>query len=566
MTEQARRLPRPVERGRLGGFALLVAVGVGQALGAVGVALLVQRAFDGLVAAWATPEARDDPAGAAVTWMLGALGAAVLVAALCRAAERALAERVGQHYVQQVRDRLFEHLTRVPARALGRRSSGAMLQRFAGDLSALRTWVSLGLARLLVSGVAVALVLGALALLAPRVAVAVALALGIGGLATWAVGIGLARAARRARRRRARLSGEVAERLANVAVVQASGQERRERRRIDRKGAAVAAAMVRQARASGAARGVAEATAGAATIGVLVGGALDVRLDGVPPGAVVGALAVVGMLAQHVRDLGRVAEHAAGAAVAREAAQRFLDLPPLPDRAGAPPLPDGPGELVLRGLGVEPGLHDVSVRLPAGATAAVVGGNGAGKSTLASAVARLVDPDAGAVELDGADLRSVDLRSVRRAIGVVGPDLPLLRGSVDRNVRYRLPRASDEAVAAVAERCGVAALVEGLDDGWASDVGEGGRLLSAGQRTRVALARALLGEPRLLVLDEAEAHLDGPTRALLRRAVAEREGTTVVITHDPETIAAADVVWRLEGGRLVDARPPSEAADRPAAA
>lgn len=560
-------LPRPIERGRIGSFVLLVAIGVGQAVGAIGLALLVQLAFETIVTAWASPDAADDPDWRRLLGIVGLLVGAVAVMAVCRAGERSVAERMGQHYVQQVRDRLFRHLTRVPARVLGRKASGSLLLRFAGDLSALRSWVSLGLSRLVVSGVAVVLVLAVLVTIAPRLTIAVTMALGIGTLCTIAVGMSLAAASRTARNRSAQLTGEVSERLSNVGVLQSSGQEQRERRRIGRKGARLADAMITQARAAGAARGVAEATGGVATIAVLIAGALDVRMGDTSPGAIVGALTVVGFLATHLRDLGRVAEYHARAGVARAAAVRFLQLEPLPDPAGLPELPAGEGVLELRDLALEPGLRGVTARAEAGQTVAVIGGNGAGKSTLGSIAARLVDPDAGAVVLDGADLRGVRLRSVRRAIGVVGPDLPLMRGTLERNVRYRHPRIGDSEVARIAAITGVDALAERLDDGWATDVGESGRRLSAGQRTRVALARAMLGDPRILVLDEADAHLDSQTRETLRSAVRGRTGTTLVITHDAEMVRAADVVWHLDAGRLVEVGPPAEllAGDGPTA-
>ncbi|MCH1883793.1 ABC transporter ATP-binding protein [Agrococcus sp. ARC_14] len=549
-------LPRPIERGRIGSFVLLVAIGVGQAVGAIGLAMLVQLAFEVIVTSWASPDPADDPDAARLIGVVALLGGAVAITAICRAAERSVAERMGQHYVQQVRDRLFRHLTRVPARVLGRKASGSLLLRFAGDLSALRSWVSLGLARLVVSGVAVVLVLAVLVTIAPRLTAAVTVALLTGTICTIAVGMSLADASRSARNRQARLSGEVAERLTNVGVLQASGQELRERRRIGRKGALVASAMIRQARAAGTARGVAEATGGIATIAVLIAGALDVRMGDTSPAAIVGAITVVGFLATHLRDLGRVAEYHARAGVARQAAIRFLQLEPLPDPAGQPELPDGPGVLELRGVALEPGLRGVTARAEAGQTVAVVGGNGAGKSTLGTIAARLVDPESGAVVLDGADLRGVRLRSVRRAIGVVGPDLPLMRGTLERNVRYRIPRASDEEVARIAAVTGVDALADELADGWDSDVGESGRRLSAGQRTRVALARAMLGDPRILVLDEADAHLDAQTRETLRGVVRGRPGTTIVITHDADMVASADVVWHLDAGRLVEVGAP----------
>lgn len=526
----------------------------------MGLALASQAVFDGLVSGTAAP------AGPAPLILIGALLAAVAITALCRAAERVQAERLGQHYVAEVRALLFEHLTRVPARSIRHRSSGALLMRFVGDLSALRSWVSLGLARLTVAAVAVSLVITGLTIMAPMLGIAVAIVLIIGAAATAITSRALVRTSRRARRRRARLTGEVTERLTNVGAVQASGQERRERRRVDRRSHKLIEAMVGRARAAGAARGVAEATGGLTVMAVLLAGAYEVA-RGVSPGVVVGALTVVGLLSGYLRDLGRVAEYAAGAHVAREAAKRFLELEPLPEAPDAQALPAGRGSIELDDVHLRPGVAGISAIAKAGTTVAVVGPNGAGKSTLVSLIARLVDPDAGHVLLDGYPIDEVKLRSLREEVGVVSPDLPLMRGSLRRTVTYRHPRADDETVARVVEACDLDRVIQALPDGWDSDVGEGGKLLSSGQRARVELARAMLGDPRLLVLDEAEAHLDRATREVLRSAIAARTGTTIVISHHRETVEVADVVWHLRAGKLIEEGAPEEllAGDGPTA-
>lgn len=546
------RLPRPLSRRRLPLFALLVGIGVGQAVGAVGLALLVQRVFDELVTG-------TTPVTQGRVLALGAgLVAVVALAAAMRWAERVAAERLGQDYVVEVRAQLFDHLIRVPARALSSRNRGSLLLGFVGDLSALRSWVSLGLARLLVAGVAVALAVVSLAFIDWRIALALAVTLASGGLLVLAASPRLLATARTARRRRARLTGEVTERLSHVGVLQASGQERRERKRVGKHSEKVSEAMVDRARAAGVLRAIAEGTGGLATVAVVLVGAYQVRSGATTPGAVVGAVAIVGLLTGHLRDLGRVAEYAAGARVGREAVRRFLLLPTLPEPADAPALVPGQGRLELHDVCLGAALHDVTLSAEPGQTVAVVGPNGAGKSTLVALAGRLVDADAGRVLLDGQDLADYSIRSVRGAIGVAGPDLPLLRGSVDRNVRYRLPRASDEQVARVAALCGLDALVEALPDGWRSDVGDGGSLLSAGQRARVTVARAVLGEPAVLLLDEAEAHLDETAAGLVDRVLAAHAGTAIVVTHRRALVERADVVWCLVDGRVCEVGPPAQ--------
>lgn len=554
-------LARPLARSRLGLFGLLVVVGAGQAIGTVGAALLVQRAFDDLVIG--VDPVRPGLVAALAVGLLAAVG----LAAGMRWAERVVAERVGQHYVLEVRASLFGHLTRVPARELSRRNRGSMLLRFVGDLSALRLWVSLGLSRLLVAGIAVGLVVGALCVIDLALGTAVGAVLVTGALATWWTSPRLLDTARVARRHRAKLTGEVTERLSHVAVLQSAGQERRERRRVGKHSGRVSAAMVERAKAAGTARAVAEATAGLATVAVVLVGALGVRSGGTSPGTVVGAVAVVGLLAGYMRDLGRVAEYAAGARVARDAVRRFLQLPTLPDPPGLPPLTPGPGRLELEALGLGAALTGVCLRADPGQTVAIVGPNGAGKSTLVALAARLVDPDRGEVRLDGQELRTRSLSSVRAAVGIAGPDLPLLRGSVERNVRYRLPRATDEQVARVARLCGLDEFVAVLPGGWRADVGDGGGRLSAGQRARLTVARALLGEPVLLVLDEAEAHLDQEAAAVIDRVLDAHEGTALVVTHRRELVERCDVVWCLVAGGVAEVGPPGRllAGDGPTA-
>jgi ATP-binding cassette, subfamily B, bacterial len=544
-------LARVLTRARLPMLAWLVAVGVGQAAASIGIAMLVRAAYHTLVSGTAPVQH-----GRAALVVLGLVGA-VAVGAGLRAAERVGAERLGQHYVTQVRGDLFDHLTKVPARQLGERSRGNMLLRFVGDLSALRSWVSLGLAQLLVAGIAVILAVSVLTLIDTRIGLAVAAVLVMGSVATWRTSPGLILSARLARRRRAKLTGEVTERLTNIGVLQASGQERREHRRVGRLSAQVSEAMIERARAAGLTRAVAEGTAGLATVAVVLVGAAEVQAGRASAGTVIGAVSIIGMLAGHLRDLGRVAEYAAGAKVGRAAARRFLAMPTLPDPAGLPHLTVGSGRLELQGLALGHALRGVTLQAEPGQTVAIVGGNGAGKSTLVALAARLLDPDEGRVLLDGQDLRTRSLASVRAAIGIAGPDLPLLRGTVERNVRYRRPRAGRKELARVTALCGLDELVAVLPGGWHAEVGDGGSRVSAGQRARLTIARAVLGTPSLLVLDEAEAHLDRSAADMVDRVLADYAGTALVVTHRRDLVERADVVWCLDEGRVVEVGPPS---------
>jgi ABC-type multidrug transport system fused ATPase/permease subunit len=535
---------------RLPLFTRLLVIGIGQAAAAIGTALLVQRAYRTLVEG-PTPAAPGQAALFATS-----LICAVICGAGLRAAERVVAERLGQHYVTQIRADLFDHLTKVPARKLGERNRGNMLLRFVGDLSALRNWVTLGLAQLWVAGIAVTLAVGALTMIDARIGLAVAAVLALGSAATWGVSPRLSAANRRARTRRAKLTGEVTERLTHIGVLQAAGQQRREHRRVGQLSSKVSDAMVERARAAGWCRAVAEATAGLATTAVVLVGAAEVQAGTSSTGTVVGAVAIIGMLVGHLRDLGRVAEYAAAARVARAAARRFLALPTLADPPALPDLTVAAGLLELDGVALAEVLTGVTLRAEPGQVVALVGANGAGKSTLIALAARLVDPDRGRVLLDGQDLRSRNLASVRAAIGITGPDLPLLSGTLERNLLYRQPRAGEQEIARVTALCGLRELVDELPGGWHAQVGEGGTRLSAGQRARLTLARAVLGNPSVLMLDEAETHLDRAAAEMVNRVLADHPGTALVATHRREIVERADVVWCLHEGRVVEAGPP----------
>lgn len=546
-------LPRLLSQRRLALCARLVANGAAQAGTVVATALLVQAAFDRFV---------TDAAGLTPLATAG-LAAGLVLTALClawlRTAELTDAEQLGQGYVTDVRLALYRRLVTLPPRALEGRSQGGVLLRFVGDLTAIRQWVTLGLARLVVAGVTTTGALTALAFLSWRIAGAVGIALVPGTAASLWLGPRMRSVAREARKMRSRLAANVNEKVGVVAVVQAFGQVAREERRLAGQSARLRNAMVERARVIGQLRAVTEATTALAAGAALLLGAHEVAAGRASPGTVVAAMTIVGVLVPPLRDLGRAHEYWQQARVSRTHLLTFLRLPGYADElAGAPALAAAAGRIELVGLSVRGSLEDISATAEGGSFVAVVGPNGAGKSTLLAAIARLVETDRGAVYLDGENVAQRDLASVRRAVGLVGPDLPLLRGSVEKNLRYRWPDATPEEIVRVLRLCDLDELLGELPEGLGTRVGEGGKGLSTGQRQRIALARALVGDPSVLLLDEVDAHLDADATALVDKVIARRRATVLVATHRLECVFGADLLWHLEDGRLVAAGPPSE--------
>jgi ABC-type multidrug transport system fused ATPase/permease subunit len=235
--------------------------------------------------------------------------------------------------------------------------------------------------------------------------------------------------------------------------------------------------------------------------------------------------------------------------------------PQIQSPPGAPALPPGGGQVQLHGISLHyegaeevPALEDVDLSVEAGKTVALVGPSGSGKTSLVALIARLYDPSEGEVLVDGADVRGVDVASLRSEVAFVADDSFLFTASVAENIAYAQPQATMKQIEAAARRAQADGFIRELPDGYETRVGERGLTLSGGQRQRVAIARALLADPRILILDDATSSVDATTEAAikagLREAMAGR--TTFIIAHRLSTVSLADEIVVLDGGRIVD--------------
>jgi len=248
-----------------------------------------------------------------------------------------------------------------------------------------------------------------------------------------------------------------------------------------------------------------------------------------------------------------------------------LDTEPrLTDAPDARDLPPIRGEVAFDDVhfaysqGAAEVLHGVSFTVPAGSTIALVGHTGAGKSTIVKLLARFYDPTGGRIAVDGHDLRDVTVDSLRRQLGIVPQEGFLFSGSVRENISFGRPGATDEEIRAAAEAVGAAEFIEALPDGYETDVQERGSRLSIGQRQLVAFARALLADPRILILDEATSSVDIPTEARIEEALETllRDRTAFVVAHRLSTIRRADMIVVLEHGEVIEAGTHAELIER----
>jgi ABC-type multidrug transport system fused ATPase/permease subunit len=249
--------------------------------------------------------------------------------------------------------------------------------------------------------------------------------------------------------------------------------------------------------------------------------------------------------------------------------------PQIESPPAAPPLPEGGGSVRMSGVTLRYGdprasasdidhtgvgsksdaaLSDIDFEVEAGRTVALVGPSGSGKTSLVALIARLYDPSEGSVLVDGADVRSVEVGSLRSEIAFVGDESFLFSASVAENIAYPRSDASREEIEAAARRAQAAEFIEDLPGGYDTVVGERGLTLSGGQRQRVAIARALLADPRILILDDATSSVDATTEAAIKTGLREvmRGRTTFIIAHRLSTVSLADEVVVMDGGRIVD--------------
>ncbi len=546
-------------------FGYLVANGIGQAGVAVGMAMLVKLGFDTLVTSGQPPSTEN----AAIFG--GGFLAVIAAAAWLRWRSHLDAEHLGQGYVHAVRLRLFRHLTRIGADGARQMSRGAVVLRFVGDLTALRQWISFGLARLTVSGLAAVLAVGTLSFIEPVVALAVAVAVVVAAALALGIGPRLRVTTRETRRRRGRLASMLNDRVSHIGVVEAFGQENKEHKRFERLSTRLRHSLIDRARVIGLLRSLSEASGSLASMCALIVGAVQVGAGHASPGAVVAAMVVAGFLAPRLQDLGRVYEYWNGALIAREKQLQLLALKPVGRRRGGGEtrsLTSGDGRIALKDVGLK-GLFDgLTASISAGERIAIVGPNGAGKSTLLRLIAGILHADSGEVRLDDQNIAKCRWQDLRRAFALVSPDLPLLRGSLRLNLTYGGKRPSDDDLMQVLHDLGLDDLVGRLRNGLDARISEDGAGLSTGERARIALARAMLVRPRVLLLDEADANLDRAARAVLDRVTQAYDGTVVFITHDATRASTADRILLLADGKLtpVDASELSQATGTPTAA
>jgi ABC-type multidrug transport system fused ATPase/permease subunit len=478
--------------------------------------------------------------------------------------------RIGQQVVYEVRRDLFEHLTSLSLRYFSQQKAGWIIARLTSDVDALSDVLNQGLTTLVVNTLTLIAAIGGLFILDWR--------LGLVALCVTPPGLLCTRwfqqtshvAFTDVRTRIAAVTAQLAESVAGMAVVQAFNRERAFQREFDDLNEANRVSNVYAQKLSSVFFPAIELLGIIAQVAVLYAGARLIDGGSLQIGTLIAAVGLLNLVFQPLQELSELYGQVQSAAAAMVKISSVLDAEmDITDKPDARPMGRIDGHLQLDRVtfayGDEPVVHGLEIDVPPGGCIALVGESGGGKSTTAKLIARFYDPLSGVVRVDGTDLRDVQLRSYRRQLGVVLQDPFLFSGTIADNLRFGRPDATDDDVRAAAEAIGVDRVAARFGEGLEHVVREGGAGLSAGERQLISIARALLADPRILILDEATSNIDRPSEIMIERAfdrlLAGR--TSIIIAHRLATVRRADEILVVEHGRVVQRGTATRLMDEP---
>ncbi len=479
---------------------------------------------------------------------------------------------VGQRALADLRLRIFKHLQTLPIGFYESRPAGVLISRMTNDVEALDSLVTDSVVTLFQSGLTLIGTVGILLYLDVKLALLTFLVLPVLLAGSLWFRIVSAGAFRRTRETIGAITAELQESLSGVRVVRSFAQEPAHKARFTTLNADNQDANMTTVRLNAAYFPTVEMLSGLAVAGIILYGGQQAINGHITVGTVVAFVAALSNLFEPIQQLSQLYATYQSGMAALEKIFQLLDVKPdLSDREDALELGRIRGEVRFEDVTFayakrpsresegEPAaqvlaLDDVDLTIPPGQTVALVGATGAGKSTMAKLVARFYDPTAGRVLVDGHDLRDVASSSLRSQMGIVPQEAFLFSGTVGENIAFGRPEATADQIRAAAEAVGADDFIEELPRGYDTDVGERGAQLSAGQRQLIAFARALIADPRILVLDEATSNVDLHSEAKieqgLRRLLAGR--TAIVIAHRLSTIRQAGRIIVLEHGRIAE--------------
>jgi ABC-type multidrug transport system fused ATPase/permease subunit len=530
-------------------LAIVAVLSVVSAASALLQPLLVRAVLDGIAAA--------RPIAAAVAGLIGLL----LVGAALGGLRDYLLQRTAEGLVLTTRRRLAGHLLRLPIAEYDRRRTGDLLSRVGADTTLLRAVVTSGLFEVVTGAVMVAGASVAMALLDPLLLGVALCGLAVGLTVAITVSRRIRGLSEQTQARLGEMTSAVERAISAARTIRASGAETRETATVVGSAEQAYAAGLRVARLQALIQPASAAAVQGAFLLVLGVGGARVASGAISVGDLVAFILFLFFL---VMPLGQALHAYTQLQTGLGALQRIEEILDVPSETAAdrPPTglitpPGGPAVVFDRVGFAYPGgeqvLHDVSFVVPWGTRTALVGPSGAGKSTVLALIERFYEIDGGTVRVGGTDIRDLPRDALRRRLGYVEQEAPVLAGTLRDNLLLTVPDATDEQLLAVLGQVNLDGLVTRTPDGLDVQVGEGGVLLSGGERQRLAIARTLLARSPILLLDEPTSNLDARNESALRTAIAAAASsrTLIIVAHRLSTVVDSDQIVVVDGGRVV---------------
>lgn len=480
---------------------------------------------------------------------------------LAVAGERYMLTWVGQNVLANLRAELFAHLQRLSLSFHDSRIAGVTVSRVINDVAEINELLSQGVITLIGDMLVLVGIIVVMITMSPRLALLTFLVLPLMFIATYLFSRQARTAFRETRTRVAAVVGNLAEGINGIRAIQAFAQERTTEERFEEVNVQNRDAYINALNLSFIFLPSIEFLSMLATVIVLFFGGLAVGRGEVTIGVLVAFLSYVTRFFQPVQELSRLYTTLQSAMAGGEQVLKLLDTPPsVVDQPDARELETLHGKVTFENVsfryreGSPLVLKEVSLTIQPGQTVALVGPTGAGKTSIANLVARFYDVNEGALLVDDQDVRTVTQQSLRRQVRVVTQDPFLFSRTIAENIRFGRPEASDAEVEQAARLANAHGFIASLPHGYQTRILEGGVNLSVGQRQLIAIARAILADPRILILDEATANIDTITEGLIQGALENllSERTAIVIAHRLSTIRSADWIYVIDEGRIVE--------------